>query len=58
MILPDYIADGLFDLARNAESPETLKALRQLVKDIRAAERSARSAILRPMPGAEVAHLN
>ena len=58
MILPDKIAEALFDLCRNAESPETRTILRELIADIRAAQAAERSAILRPMAAAGVAEWN
>lgn len=58
MILPDKIADALFDLCRYAESPEARKILRQFAADIRAACVAQRSEILRPMAAARVAEWN
>ena len=58
MLLPDNIAETLFRLCREAESPETRKILRELAADIRAATIAERSAILRPMTGAALAHMN
>jgi hypothetical protein len=60
MILPNDhpLIQGLFDLCRNAESPETRKILREFVADIRAAQAAERSAILRPMAAARVAEWN
>jgi len=49
---------GLFELCRSAESPETRQILRELVRDIRAAAAAERSEILRPMAGVRVASWN